>query len=135
MPLKLIPAEIGHLPRIVQIENESFADSPLTPILFPNGKSEESQAAYVEILRQQWQENAASHHVVVIDTDLNDRIVAFARWFIFVGDKVSFIKTDPSERIQAPGMNEAAATEFFGGLLKFRADRLGRNPHCRKLRL
>jgi ribosomal protein S18 acetylase RimI-like enzyme len=130
MPLKLLPAEPGDLPRIVELENESFADSPLTPILFPNGKSQGSQSAYIETLLLQWQDNSASRHVKVIDTDLNDKIIAFARWFIFVGDDVKFIKTDPNERHHAPGSNEEAVNEFFGGLLKIRIRILGRTPHC-----
>lgn len=134
MPLKLLPAEPGDLPRIVQLENEAYASSPLTPILFPDGKSQESLDAYVENLLQQWQDNSATRHVKVVDTDLNDTIISFARWLIFIGDDVKFIKTDPSERHNAPGTNEAAANEFFGGLLKTRVKLLGRNPHCCKSR-
>jgi hypothetical protein len=130
MPLELRPAEPGDLPRIVQLEKESFADSPLTPVLFPNSRSQESQDAYVETLLQQWQDNSSSRHVKVIDTDLNDKLIAFARWFIFIGDDVKFIKTDPSERQNAPGCDEAAGNAFFGGLLKLRVQLLGRNPHC-----
>jgi hypothetical protein len=132
MPLKLLVAESGDLPRIVQLENESFADSPLTPILFPNGKSQESQDAYVENLLQQWQDNPSCRHVKIIDTDLNDKIIAFACWYIFIGDDVKFIKTDPEARNNLPGSNQAAVDEFFGGLLKIRVRLLGKNPHCRK---
>ncbi len=132
MPLKLQLAEPGDLPRIVQIENESFVDSPLTPIRFLNSKSAESQDANVENLLQQWQDNPTSRHVIVIDTDLNDKIIAFARWFILIGEDVKYIKTDPNERQSAPGSNEVASRELFGGLLKIRVRILGRKPHCRK---
>jgi hypothetical protein len=132
MPLRRLLAEPDDLPRIVQLENESFADSPLTPILFPNGRSQESQDAYVKTLLQQWQDNSACRHVKVIDTDLNDKIIAFARWYLFVGDDVKFIKTDPNERQNTPGANEAAANAFFGGLLRIRIAKLGRQPHCCK---
>ena len=130
MPLKLLPAEPGDLPRIVELESESFADSPLTPILYPNGRSQESQKAYVEYLLQQWQENTASRHVKVIDTDLNDKIISYAHWFVFVGNDVKFIRTDLNERHHAPGSDEAAAKEFFGGMLKIQIKLMGRNPHC-----
>ena len=133
MPLKLLQAEPGDLPRIVQLENDAFADSPVTPILFPGGKSQDSQDTYVENLLQQWQANSASRTVKVIDTDLNGKIVAFARWYIFIGDDVKFIKTDPNEHQNIPGSNEAAGNDFFGGLLKIRARILGRNPYCCKL--
>ena len=119
---------------MVQLEDASFADSPLTPILFPNGKSPESQDACVETLLQQWQDNTSCRHVKVIDSDLNDKIIAFARWYIFVGDDVKFIKTDPAERNSTPGSNQAAAGEFFGGLQKIRARLLGKSPHCCKSR-
>lgn len=132
MSLKLQLAEPKDLPRIVQIENESFADSPLTPILFPDGRSQESRNAYVETLGQQWHANTACRHVIVIDTDLDNKIIAFARWFIFIGEDVKFIKTDLKERDNAPGINEAAANEFFGGLLKLRLKLMGKKPHCRK---
>ncbi|KAF7503835.1 hypothetical protein GJ744_003225 [Endocarpon pusillum] len=130
MPLKLLTAEPGDIPRIVQLEEEAFADSPLTPILFPDGKSQDIQDAYVENLLQQWQDNSASRTIKVIDTDLNDKIIAFARWYIFIGDDVRFIKMDPDERHNILGSNEAAGNEFFGGLLKIRARIMGRNPHC-----
>lgn len=133
MPLKLLTAEPGDIPRIVQLEDAAFADSPVTPILFPGGKSQDSQDTYVENLLQQWQENSASRTIKVIDTDLNGKIIAFARWYIFIGDDVRFIKLDPNERHNIPGSNEAACNEFFGGLLKIRARILGRNPHCCKL--
>ncbi len=130
MPLKLLPAEPGDLSHIVQLENGAFAGNPLTPILYPGGMSPESQDAYIETLLQQWQDNHACRTVKVVDTDLNDRIIAFARWYIFIGDDVKFIKTDPTERHNAPGSNEAAGNGFFGGLLKIRARILGKNPHC-----
>lgn len=132
MPLQLLPAEPGDLPRIVQLEDASFADNPLTPILFPNGKSKESQDAYVEHLLQQWQDNPSGRLVKVIDTELNDLIIAFARWYIFIGDDVKFIKTDPEESITTLGSTQAAAHEFFGGLLEIRVRLLGKNPHCCK---
>ena len=132
MPLKLLLAESRDLPRIVQLEEDSFADSPLTPILFPNGKSLEAQDAYVEHLLQRWQDNPSCRHVKVIDTELNDKVIAFARWYIFIGDDVKYIKTDPEESKNMPGSNKAAANEFFGGLLKIRLRLLGKNPHCRK---
>jgi hypothetical protein len=130
MPLRRLLAEPADLPRIIQLENESFADSPVTPFLFPNGQSRESQDAYVKGLLQQWQDNSACRHVKVIDTDLNDKIIAFARWYIFVGDDVKFIKMDPKERLAPPGANEELANTFFGGLLRIRIDKLGRQPHC-----
>jgi len=134
MPLRRLLAEPDDLPRIVQIENESFAESPLTTVLFPTGQSQESQDAYVKSLLQQWQENSACHFVKVIDTDPNDKIIAFARWYIFVGDDVKFIK-DNNERQNPPGANEAVANAFFGGLLRIRIATLGRQPHCCESRL
>ncbi len=90
------------------------------------------QDACVETLLQQWQDNPACRTVKVFDTDLNDKIIAFARWYIFIGDDVQFIKTDPNERHNALGSNEAAGNEFFGGLMKIRARILGKTPHCCK---
>ena len=104
----------------------------MNPILFPGGESQESQDAYLETLLQQWRENNACRHVKVIDTDMDDKIIAFACWQIFVGDDVKFIKTDPEEQQNTPGLNEAAGREFFGGLLKMRVRILGKNPHCRR---
>jgi hypothetical protein len=132
MPLKLLLAEPEDLRRIVQIEKESFADSPLTPIFFPNGTSQDSEDRSVEDYLKQWQENAACRHVKIIDTDLDDKIIAFARWFIFIGDDVKFIKTDPNERQSPAGSNQAAFRDFSGGLLEIRAKLLGRQPHCRR---
>lgn len=132
MPLKLLLAEPSDLRRIVQLQNQSFADSPVTPILFPGGHSQESEDAYVETLLQRWQEKSASWHVKVIDTDLDDKIIAFANWYNFIGEDVNFIKTDPNERQNRPGSNPAAADEFFGGILRIRIKLLGKNPHCRK---
>ena len=132
MPLKLLLAEPGDLPLIVQLQNQSFADSPVTPILFPGGHSQSSQDASVETLLQKWQDRSACWHVKVIDTDLDDKIIAFARWYIFVGEEVKFIKTDPNEPQNRPGSNPAAAHEFYGGLVRIRAKLLGKNPHCRK---
>jgi hypothetical protein len=135
MPLRRLLAEPDDLLRIVQLENKSFADSSLTPVLFPNGQSRESQEAYVKSLLQQWQDNSACRHVKVIDTDLDDKIIAFARWYIFLDDDVKFIKTNPDERQNMPEANEAVANAFFGGLLRIRIAKLGRQPHCCESRL
>lgn len=124
-------AEPSDMPRIVQLQNQSFADSPVTPILFPGGHSQDADDAYVETLLQRWQKSA-SWHVKVIDTDLDDKIIAFANWYTFVGEDVKFIKTDPNERQNRPGSNPAAANEFHGGILRIRIKLLGKNPHCRK---
>jgi hypothetical protein len=130
MPLKLLAAKPGDLPRIVQLENDSFADSPLTPILFPNGRSPEAQAAYVETLLQQWHDNSSSRHAIVVDSDLNDEIIAFARWFMYIGDDVKYIKTEPGQRGNTPGCNEEAMNEFFDGMMNLRLRILGKSPHC-----
>lgn len=132
MPLMLRPAEPSDLPRIVQLENASFADSPLTPILFPNGQPPDAQDAYVESLRKKWTTDTASRHMVVVDTNLDDKIIAFARWSIYVGDDVRFIKTDLSQKEPTPGSNVEAHNEYFGGLLKFRVDLLGKKEYCCK---
>ena len=132
MPLELLPAEPSDLPRIVRIEIDSFADSPMTPILFPQGQPQESQDSYVESLLQEWDTNTAGRMMKVVDTDLGDKIISFARWYIYVGDDVKHIKTSPEDRHLVLGSNATAADEFFGGLLRLRYQRMGRNPHCCK---
>lgn len=142
MPLKLVPATFSDLPKIAQIEEASFASNPLTPIFFPGDKTAETDDAYVESLLQKWQDNLALRTKTVVDTDLNDAIIAFARWFVFVGEDVRFIKTeagvggdesgDGASQRELPGSNPEALADFFGALAKLRMELIGERPHCCK---
>lgn len=135
MPLVLHPATPADLSRIVAIEIASFAPSPLTPLLNPNGHTPASTAAYISQLAAEWASNSATRVVKVVDTERGEgdgEIVAFARWYVYVGGDVRFVKTVRGEGArQMVGEGEGgAAEEFFGGLLRIRTGLMGREEHC-----
>ena len=83
MPLLIRPAVEADLERIVEILFEAFAPDPLTQIMFPHGgENPEAKNKALEQNRKDFH-NPVITYMKIVDTDLNDEVIAFAKWYIY----------------------------------------------------
>lgn len=146
MPLIVQPAEDSDATRIAEIERLAYADSALTPILFPGPFPPDALAMRAEGLIAQRQADPTIRWLKVVDTDTNE-LIAFAKWNIinmptpWTQSSQSSQQTQETQQQQqqepnkssrqfGPGCNVEACEEFFGGIHRRRDELVGGKECC-----
>ncbi|KAI4152295.1 MAG: hypothetical protein LQ340_002989 [Diploschistes diacapsis] len=82
MPLILAPVMEADLSDITAIESASFGStSPINPLLFPNGHTDAVLGIGLHAHQKQFA-TAGTVYWKVVDTELNNKAIAFGRWRI-----------------------------------------------------
>ncbi len=130
MSIIVRPISDTELHRACVIEAAAYADSPLTPILFPGPFPPDSQQKRVDQLIQMRNDDPTTVLLQAIDTT-SGRMVAAAKWHVYrtaeetqrVGRKLEF----------GEGTNRDACVAFFGGMEEKKKVILGARPHVCEL--
>ena len=132
MPLELQKAVDADMPRIADIYLNATA-RPWLETLAPNGISPASRNIMIENNRKDLC-NSHCAFMKVVDTDLGNEVIAFAKWFIYRKErpKSEWDRTDSRE--WGPDWNLEALQEFFGQLGAKKRKHVAGMPHCCKQR-
>ena len=126
------PAVEADLERIVEILFEAFAPDPLTQIMFPRGGEDpEAKNKALEQNRKDFH-NPVITYMKIVDTDLNDEVIAFAKWYIYKEARPESEWKKPEVRDYGEGANQEAIDAFFGQLTEKRWKHLEGKPHYRR---
>ena len=130
MPLLLKPAVEADLEHIVDIQFEAFAPSPFSQLMFLCGVTPEAKLLAVERSRRDF-DDPVIKYVKVVDTDLDNKAVAFAKWHIYREERPESEWMKAETRDYGEGSNREVIDEFWGQITEKRRTHLGGQPHCR----
>jgi len=130
MPLLLRMAVEADIDQILDIQYEANDSDPWHQTLFPNGISTATRNMTREHARTAMQTDPHTHYVVVVDTDLNDEIIAFAKWMIYKQERPESEWNKADTRKWPEDTNLEAISAFFGPLLEKRRKYMAGSPFC-----
>ena len=130
MPLHVVDVTKADIPAMIRIENEAYKGSMVESILFPNGRSVEILDLQEKRALQEAREDPSVRNVKVIDTDHDNKAIAFARWRLYYGENLQYLNADPSRGAARPGANAAGQAMWNDLVRKKRIEYIGRKPHC-----
>lgn len=131
MPLILQEVLEGDLDKVVDVRTRAFAGDPWNEIMFPSGVAFTSKTALVERERKLFN-SPNTVFVKVLDTERENELVAFARWYIFRHERPeSEWNKGPETTDWGSGANVDAIEAFMGELHEKRKKHMTGTPHCR----
>ncbi|MCJ1401662.1 hypothetical protein MMC11_004879 [Xylographa trunciseda] len=130
MPLVLQPVVETDMERLMEIQNRAFSTDPWNQVMFPNGVTAASKITMVEMVRKDFHD-PHTVFVKVVDTDRENEIVSFARWYIYKQERPESEWNKPAEwRDWGPDTNNKALNDFIGALAEARRKHMAGKPHC-----
>lgn len=126
MSIIVRPVSDTELHRACIIEVAAYADSNLSPILFPGPFPPDSQQKRVDQLVQTRKEDPTTVYLQAIDT-ASGRMIAAAKWHLYRTPEDTQI---PLTKVEfGPGTNPGACMAFFGGMREKKKEIVGSRPH------
>jgi hypothetical protein len=119
------------LVRACEIEGAAYADSPLSPVLFPGPFPPEAKRQRVPLLIEMRNNDATAQYLQAYDEETG-QLIAFAKWHVYDSPEAAATAFQPS-RIFGPGANKEACEEFFTGLTSKKNELIGDRAHLCKL--
>ncbi|MCJ1283124.1 hypothetical protein MMC26_002451 [Xylographa opegraphella] len=130
MPLVLQPIVEADMERATEIQNRAFSNGLWEQVVFPNGISAAVTAIMVERARKDFHDPNIVFWKVV-DTDHDNEMISFAKWYIYKQERPESEWNKPQERIDwGPDVNNEALNEFVGALSEKRKKLMAGAPHC-----
>ncbi|KAK7752439.1 hypothetical protein SLS62_005592 [Diatrype stigma] len=127
MPLELRPATEADAAREAEIEALAYAPNPFNHILFPGPFPPGAMAARAAELAAELREDGdAGRWLKVVDTDLGEGAVAWARWHIYADSGRP--RPTPRRRTFGPGSNVEACELLFDGIDEQKERLIGERP-------
>ncbi|KAL9114194.1 MAG: hypothetical protein Q9187_007512, partial [Circinaria calcarea] len=112
MPLLLQPVVEADAPRLPDIQFAAFGEDPFMAIMFPQTPSDDSKQKAVERTYTDFKDPYITL-MKVVDTDLDNTIVAFARWHIYRLERPESEWNTEKKRDWGQGINVDVADAFF----------------------
>lgn len=132
MPLHLRVGVNADLERIMDIQFEAFGPDPWNQTLFPNGISPDSRARLTEYAKKDMDENPHVTFMTVVDTELDNQIIAFGKWYIYKQERPESEWNKSDSRVWGEDTNREAIHAFFTPLGEKRRKYMAGKPHCRE---
>lgn len=130
MPLNVANATEADIPEIIRIDNAAYKGSMGESLFFPNQRSPEILDLQEKHVLKEAREDPSVRNVKVIDTDHNDKPIAFARWHLYYGDKLRYLNAHPSQKAAEPGADPAGLAMWEDIVRKKRIEYIGKTSHC-----
>lgn len=130
MPLKVVDATDADGPVMIRIENAAYKGSAGESLFYPNGRSLETLALQERNVLKEMREDPSVRSIKVIDTDDDDKPIAFARWHLNHGSNAQYLNPIPKSKAAMPGADPAGLAMWNGIVRKRRIEHIGRRPHC-----
>jgi len=131
MPLLLQPVEEADLPRTLEIQAAAFASNNLNRVMFGGRpRSEETTEKALLRIRKELLDDQDTHILKVIDTDLDNKLIAFCKWHIYKHERSPSEYRTEGDRQFGPEVNVEVANAFFNALDEKRVEIMGGKPHC-----
>ena len=130
MPLELQKAVDADMPRIVDIYFEATARS-WQETMAPNGVSTVSRDIMIDNNRKNLRDPCCAF-MKVVDTDLDNEVIAFGKWFIYRNERPKSEWDREDSREWGPDWNREVLREFFGELGAKKRKHIAGRPHCCK---
>jgi hypothetical protein len=129
MPLEIRPVEEADIPDVARIQMAAFGRGPgittlLTPNPPPEGAFEKTVAKHMKAFRDE----PDVHYVKVVDTDLDGKMIACAKWRINEKERT---KEQLESMLPVPGPDEEGnpgLQDFMRFLHKVRLEFMGTKP-------
>ena len=132
MPLSLQRATIADLPRIVHLEYSAFAHDPCSLVMFGPTPSAELIQQSLDSAQNEMLHDARTQFMVVKDTEINDGVIAFAKWRFYKEMRPESEWRKPYEREPCKGTNDEARHLFKAAVVEKRQKIMGGRPYCCK---
>lgn len=126
MSIKVRPVSDTELHRSCVIETAAYADSNLSPILFPGPFPPDSMQQRVDQLIKMREHDPTAVYLQAIDT-ASGRMIAAAKWHLYKTSEDTKISMRKLEF--GPGTNPEACLAFFGGMAEKKKEIVGSRPH------
>ena len=130
MPLKVVDATDADVPMMIQIENAALKGSVGESLFYPNERSPETLALQEEEMLKEMREDPCVRNIKVIDTDDDNKPIAFARWRLYYGSNAQCLNNIPSGKTATPGADPAGLAMWNNVVRKRRMEHINRTPHC-----
>ncbi|EGX94648.1 acetyltransferase, GNAT family [Cordyceps militaris CM01] len=129
MGLKVMPAGEQDAARSVAIERVAYGRDAISDIIFPGPAGDDSDAARQEQLLKNLRADPTSClWMQAVDEDRiaqgEHGMVCFGMGFLWPS-----APPPPTKRVWGPGSNPEACEQFFGGMTRKWAERMGNKPH------
>ena len=129
MPLLLRPLIETDMKRVIEIQKEAFSTDLWNQVMFPNGMLDSSKVMLERARRDIHKPDTV--YMGVVDSDLNNEIVSFARWYIYKQERPESEWNTPAERREwGPDANSEALNDFLDALGEKRKEYMAGEPHC-----
>ena len=130
MPLEVHPLQPEDLEAWVRLHYLAFRNSTVACLW----RSEPSAASYSILAKSRGREllesSPRAHHYKVVDTELDNKLVAVAKWHIYEKERSEEeVRSDFTLPAQIPEECRAAREKFMDGIFKSRWDIMGTKPH------
>ena len=129
MPLTLQRAVESDIDRIVDIQFTAFAANPMNQVLFGDPVPPDVIVKSKEWTREDMR-NPAITYMNAVDTERNNEIVGFAKWYIYRDERSESELNKKEDREWGEGTNLELANKFFGGMQESRKRNMGGKAHC-----
>ena len=130
MPLEVRVAVDADMPRTVDIflhaSNRSWLET-----LAPSGISPASRDIMIENNHKDLNDPQCAF-MKVVDTDLDDEVIAFAKWYVYRTERPKSEWERNDSRDWGPDWNRGLLQEFFGELGAKKRKHIAGMPHCCK---
>ena len=130
MPLKVVDATEADAQEMMHIENAAYKGSMGESLFYPNQRSLEILDLQEKHVLEEAREDPSVRNIKVIDTDQNDKPIAFARWHFYYEDNAQCSDAGSSRKSAMPGANPAGLALWNDIVRKRRIEFIGRMPHC-----
>ncbi|CAH0000557.1 unnamed protein product [Clonostachys byssicola] len=146
MPLQVQEVEKADVPLLEPLRVEAFQTNPIEPFLFPRtqqaisadeiSKKERERA---ERVIKEWEASPFMKIFKVIDTDLDNEMIAFAMFLVYRNDEeakeIKIRHADEIESLFGDRVNLEVARDFLGRLWEVKARVVGKTPHVQLMQL
>ena len=129
MPLILQKAVESDIDRITDIQFAAFAADPLNQVLFGYPIPPDVIVKSTEWTRKDMK-NPTITYMKAVDTERNNEIVGFAKWYIYKEERSESELNKKEDRDWGEGTNMELANKFFGGMQEGRRRNMGGKAHC-----
>lgn len=130
MPLKMVEATVVDIAEMIRIEHAAFKGSVRERMLFPHGRDTEALDLQVNNILEEMRVDPSVRNIKVIDTDHDDRSIAYARWHLYFGDNEQYIRAGSSRATAIAGADPAGQAMWNDVVRVRRHEYIGGKPHC-----